>query len=184
MALKTIYTINHYLSFTLADEKYAINVEKVQSVLELPTIMKLPQTPDFMRGVINLRGNVVPVIDLKLKFGLGETGKTLDTAVIVMEIQMEDEQVIVGVLSDSVQEVIEILPEHIDPAPKLGTNLHSDFIYGMGKKEEEFLIVLDIDKVFTHEELQTAFPGQSYVKSKEEEVEEEQEEIEPGEADE
>ncbi len=106
-----------------------------------------------MRGVINLRGSVVPVIDLRLKFGMSESEKTVDTCIIVMEVALASETIVLGALADSVQEVIELEEEQIEPAPKIGTRLNTDFISGMGKREENFLIILNIDRVFTGEEI-------------------------------
>jgi purine-binding chemotaxis protein CheW len=112
-----------------------------------------------MKGVINIRGSVVPVIDLRLKFGMEEGEKTVDTAIIVMDINAEDTTITAGCLADSVQEVIDILPESIEGAPKLGTKVDTNFIQGMGKKDEQFIIILDIDKVFQQDELQAVEQG-------------------------
>jgi purine-binding chemotaxis protein CheW len=106
-----------------------------------------------MRGVINLRGSVVPVIDLRLKFGMTATEQTVNTCIIVAEVQLEDEVIVLGALADSVQEVIEMTPEQIEAAPHIGTRLNTDFIKGMGKHDGRFIMILDIDKVFTSEEL-------------------------------
>ena len=106
-----------------------------------------------MRGVINLRGSVVPVLDMRLKFGMSMTEKTVDTCIIVVEVSFEGENTIIGALVDSVQEVFELEPDQIEPAPKIGTQLKTEFIKGMGKKDDRFIIMLDIDKVFSSEEL-------------------------------
>lgn len=165
MILKTMYKINQYLSFSLNEERYAVNVEAVQSVLELSTIMVIPQAPDYMRGVINLRGKVIPIIDLKLKFGIGNTEKTNETAVIVMELTLEDEDIVIGVLADAVHEVVEILPENIDPAPKLGTDINTNFIYGMGKMKDNFFVILDVCKIFTNQDLSSKASNRNLVKN-------------------
>jgi purine-binding chemotaxis protein CheW len=135
MSVAGITETVQYLTFKLADEIFAFDVAKVREILELTTITKVPQTPEFMRGVINLRGSVVPVIDLKLNFS------------------MHGEAIVLGVLADSVQEVVEMEPNLIEPAPKLGTKLNTEFIKGMGKVGENFVMILDIDKVFSAEEL-------------------------------
>jgi purine-binding chemotaxis protein CheW len=106
-----------------------------------------------MRGVINLRGSVVPVIDMRLKFGMSATEQTVNTCIIVAEVQLDDEIIVLGALADSVQEVIEMEPEQIEAAPHIGTRLNTDFIKGMGKHDGRFVMILDIDKVFTNEEL-------------------------------
>jgi purine-binding chemotaxis protein CheW len=142
-----------YLTFTLADEVFAVDVARVREILEITSITKVPQVPEFMRGVINLRGSVVPVIDMRLKFGMPETAQTVNTCIIVVEVVMEGERIILGSLADSVQEVIEIEPTHIEAAPRIGTHLKTEFLKGMGKHNERFVMILEIDKVFTGEEL-------------------------------
>jgi len=142
-----------YLTFKLGDEIFALDISKVREVLDFTTITKVPRTPEFMRGVINLRGSVVPVVDIKLKFGMPMTEKTVNTCIIITEVAVDGETTILGALADSVQEVIDLDPDHIEPAPKIGTKLKTEFIKGMGKQGEHFIILLDIDKVFSTEEL-------------------------------
>jgi purine-binding chemotaxis protein CheW len=144
---------NQYLTFTLDDEVFGLAIDKVREVLDFTTVTRVPQTPPYMRGVINLRGSVVPVIDLNLKFGMNKTEKTVNTCIIIAEIEMDGEVTVLGALADSVQEVVELEPEQIEPAPKIGTKLNTAFIKGMGKKDDVFIILLDIDKVFSLEEL-------------------------------
>jgi purine-binding chemotaxis protein CheW len=144
---------NQYLTFTLDDEQYAIGVAKVREVLEHTKITKLPRTAVFMKGIINLRGTGVPVIDLRLKFGLSETQITKDTSIIVMEVESREGPIIVGALADSVREVVDIDEASIEPAPRFGTRLAAEFIKGIGKRDELFVIILDIDKVFNAEEI-------------------------------
>jgi Chemotaxis signal transduction protein len=146
---------NQYLTFTLDNEQYAIGVAKVREVLEHTKITKLPRTAVFMKGIINLRGAGVPVIDLRLKFGLPETPITKDTSIIVMEVEGQDgAPVVVGALADAVHEVVEIDEKSIEPAPRFGTRLAAEFIKGVGKKDELFIILLDIDRIFNAEEIQ------------------------------
>ena len=140
-------------TFMLSNEIYGIEISKVREVMDYKKITTVPKTPDFMKGVINLRGGVVPVIDLRLKFGMEETEKTVDTCIIIVDITVDGEQTFIGALADSVKEVITLEPENIEPAPKIGTKLDTDFIKGMGKLNEDFVIVLDIEKIFTTEEL-------------------------------
>ena len=145
---------NHqYLTFKLDDEVFALGIDKVREVLDYTSVTKVPQTPDFMRGVINLRGSVVPVVDMRLKFGMAKTEKTVNTCIIIVEINLEGETTVLGALADSVQEVLDLEPQQIEPAPKIGTKLRTDFIRGMGKRGDQFIIILDIDKVFSGEEL-------------------------------
>src|SRR5512136_1841290 len=142
-----------YLTFKLRDEVFALDIGKVREVLDFTTVTKVPQTPDFMRGVINLRGNVVPVVDMRLKFGLSMTEKTVNTCVIITEIDVDGETTVVGAMADSVQEVLDLEPEQIEPPPRIGAKLNTDFIRGMGKHNDQFIMILDIDKVFSAEEL-------------------------------
>ena len=142
-----------YLTFNLAEEVFAVDVGRVREILEITTITKVPQTPDFMQGVINLRGSVVSVIDLRLKFGMTETERTVNTCIIVVEVSIDDETIILGSLADSVQEVIEMEQDYIEAAPHIGTQLNTDFIKGMGKHDERFVMILNIDKVFSSAEL-------------------------------
>ena len=148
--------LNQYLTFTVNDELYALNVGNIREVLEFQTVTKVPRMPDFMKGVINLRGSVVPVLDLKMKFGLGDTDKTIDTSVIVTEMDMEGEMVVIGLLTDAVNEVLELNEEEIEPTPYMGTKVQSEFIKGMGKKGEDFIIVLDINRILSAQEIQAA----------------------------
>jgi len=148
-----------FLTFKLADEIFAVDVAKVREILDFSTVTKVPQTPDFMRGVINLRGSVVPVVDMRLKFGMSETAKTVNTCIIVMEIMLDNEAAVVGALADSVQEVLELEPENIEPAPRIGTKLNTEFLVGMGKRDESFIMILNIDKVFTLDELSAVTDG-------------------------
>lgn len=142
-----------YLTFTLGEEVFAVDVARVREILELTTITQVPQVPPYMRGVINLRGSVVPVIDMRLKFGMSATEKTVNTCIIVVEVQMEGETIVLGALADSVQEVIEMEGGQIEPAPHIGTHLNTEFIRGMGKHDERFVMILDIDRVFSSDEL-------------------------------
>ena len=155
-----------YLSFKLGDEVFALDISKVREVLEFTSVTKVPQTPDFMRGVINLRGGVVPVIDMKLKFGMDETEKSINTCVIITEVEMDDgELTVLGALADSVQEVFDMHEEEIEPAPKLGTQLNTEFLMGMGKKDDEFVLLLDIDKVFNLAEIEAVSGAGEYAAS-------------------
>jgi len=153
MSVTEITEITQYLTFKLEDEIFALDIGKVREVLDFTAITKVPRTPDFMRGVINLRGTVVPVVDMKLKLGMRRTEKTIHTCIIIAEIELDGEVIVLGAIADSVQEVIELEPEHIEPAPSIGTGLKIEFIKGMGKRDDSFIIILDIDKVFSSNEL-------------------------------
>ena len=153
MSVENITETAQYLTFRLEEEVFALDITQVREVLDFTTITKVPRTPDFMRGVINLRGSVVPVVDMRLKFGMSRTEQTLNTCIIIVEINIDGDRLILGALADSVQEVIELGPGQIEPAPRIGTRLDTEFIKGMGKRDEEFIIILDIDRIFSMDEL-------------------------------
>ncbi len=153
MADAAIMETTQYLTFKLDDEVFALDIGKVREVLDFTSITKVPRTPEFMRGVINLRGSVVPVVDLRLKFGMSKTEKTVNTCIIIVEVTVDEETTVLGALADSVQEVLDLEPGHIEPAPKIGTRLNTEFIKGMGKRDNRFIIILDIDKIFSSDEL-------------------------------
>jgi purine-binding chemotaxis protein CheW len=153
MSISGVMETTQYLTFKLEDEVFALDISKVREVLDFTAITKVPKTPEFMRGVINLRGSVVPVVDLRLKFGMSRTEKTVNTCIIITEVTVDNETTVLGALADSVQEVMDLGPDHIEPAPKIGTRLNTEFIRGMGKRDNTFVIILDIDKVFSIDEL-------------------------------
>lgn len=145
--------IIQHLTFTLADEVFALDIGKVREVLDFTAITKVPGTPDFMRGVINLRGSVVPVVDMRLKFGMPATEQGINTCIIIVEVAVDGETTVLGALADSVQEVLDLEAGQIEPPPRIGTKLNLEFIRGMGKREEGFVMILDVDKVFSIDEL-------------------------------
>ncbi|MDG5470084.1 chemotaxis protein CheW [Deltaproteobacteria bacterium IMCC39524] len=142
-----------YVTFRLSQENFGVEVSRTKEILSLTNITKVPQTPNYLLGVINLRGQVVPVVDMRLKLGLEAGKETEDTCIIVVEILVENETITVGALADAVNEVLEIRSDHIEPPPRLGTRLKTGYISGMGKVEDQFLILLEIDKVFSSDEL-------------------------------
>ncbi len=145
--------INSYLTFKLGEEEYAAHVSKVLSIMEMTKITKVPKSPEYMKGVINLRGQVLPVVDTRIKFGMTATEYTKNTCIVVMEVEMGNDIIQVGSLVDSVQEVLEISEDQIQPPPSIGSKYQSEFIYGMAKIDEKFIMLLDMDKVFSAEEL-------------------------------
>lgn len=153
MSTTLITETTQYLTFKLADEVFAVDVAKVREILDYTPATKVPGTPEFMRGVINVRGNVVPVVDMRLKFGLSATEKTVDTCIVVMEITVDEDKAILGAMADSVQEVFELEASQIEPPPRIGTRWRTEFIKGIGKRNDELIIILDIDRVFSTTEL-------------------------------
>ena len=155
MAMTNTTEMTQYLTFRLDEEIFALDITKVREVLDLTTMTKVPRTPDFMRGVINLRGSVVPVVDLRLKFGMSATESSVNTCIIITEVQVDCETVVLGARADAVQEVLDLDANSIVPPPRIGTKLRTEFIKGMGRQNDRFIIILDVDKVFSPEELTT-----------------------------
>jgi purine-binding chemotaxis protein CheW len=153
MAETNVSDSNQYLTFMLGEEGFAIEISRVREVLDFTDLTKVPRTPDYMRGVINLRGNVVPVVDLRLQLGMTAVEKTVDTCIVIVEVDISADMLHIGMLADSVQEVVDIDTNQIEPAPRLGTRLKTDFIKGMAKRDEKFNIILDIDKVLSGDDL-------------------------------
>jgi len=143
-----------YLTFTLADEEYGIGILKVKEIIGMMAITSVPRTPDFVKGVINLRGKVIPVIDLRLKFGMPAIDYTDRTCIIVVEIDADDMTIQIGIVVDSVSEVLNIKEEEIENAPSFGTSINMDYILGMAKIDSGVKILLDIDKVLSAKEIQ------------------------------
>ncbi|WKZ32057.1 MAG: chemotaxis protein CheW [Thermodesulfobacteriota bacterium] len=143
-----------YLTFMLEDEVFALEISQVKEILDLTYITKVPRMPEFMRGVINLRGNVVPVLDLRLKLGLSEKDNSKDTCIIIVEVAHEGAQTVIGALADSVREVICLEPAQIEPPPRVGMTVDATIIKGMGKLDQEFVIILDSGRVFTAEKIE------------------------------
>lgn len=160
MSASEITETRQYLTFRLNNEIFAIDVAKVREVLDLTTITAIPRTPEFMSGVINLRGSVVPVVDLRLCFEMSKTESTRNTCIVVVEVMLDNEATVIGALADSVEEVVDLEPEQIQPAPRIGTQIRTDFIRGMGKRDTQFIMILDIDRVFSADEL-AAVRGQA-----------------------
>lgn len=142
-----------YLTFKLDNELFAINVGKVLEILEVKPITKVPKSPLFMKGVINLRGNILPVIDTRNKFSMPEEDFTIDTCIIVLNINTDKDSLLVGAIVDSVQKVIDIPTESIQPSMSMGAIYREDFLTGIGKVDEDFIMILNIDKVFSAEDL-------------------------------
>lgn len=138
-----------YITFKLGDELFAIDVAQVREVLELPPITRVPTAPAYMRGVVNVRGKAVPVVDLRTKFGLPQTQDTLNSRIVVMELEIDGEPTVVGGVADSVQEVIELEPGQIEPPPRIAMRWRTELISGMGRRGDEFIIILNLGAVFS-----------------------------------
>jgi len=143
-----------YLTFTLVDEEYGIGILKIKEIIGMMTVTTVPQTPEFVKGVINLRGKVIPVIDLRLKFGMEPMDYTERTCIIVVEIDGTAGTVQIGIVVDSVSEVLNIKADEIEDTPTFGTRLNTDYILGMAKMEGGVKILLDINRVLKAEEVE------------------------------
>ncbi|MBQ4408367.1 MAG: chemotaxis protein CheW [Bacteroidales bacterium] len=143
-----------YISFVLGEEYFAINVTQVLNILQLVQITKVPTAPEYMKGVINLRGTVLPIIDIRIKFGMPPIEYKRDTVILVLNVDIDGETVNAGILVDAVKEVFEINTEEILPPPGIGSKYKSKFIDGVYKmSDDRFVMLLDIDKVFSTDEL-------------------------------
>jgi purine-binding chemotaxis protein CheW len=145
--------IGQYMTFKLGNELFAINVAQVREVLEVSAITKVPTAPDYMRGVVNVRGKAIPVVDLRLRFGLPLAADTVSTRVIVMELELDGETTVLGGVADSVHEVIELDPASVNPPPRIAMRWRTEVIQGMGQRGDDFIIILDVNAVFASDEL-------------------------------
>ena len=156
MSLSESNETSQFLTFSLAEDIFAIDVVMAKEVLDFSDVTRVPQTPDYMLGVINLRGSVVPVVDMRLKFGMDDADKTRDSCIIVVEVDVDGEPITVGAMADSVREVMDLDESQIEPPPRIGTKLNTEFIKGMGNRGDKFVIILDINKVFSADDLDFA----------------------------
>lgn len=143
---------NQYLSFTLGDERFGFDVLSVTGIEEFDKITVVPKTPKYISGVMNLRGSVIPVIDLRLKLGMEKKEVTVDTSIIVLEVRYEDEIIIMGALVDAVHEVLRFTEDEIEAPPGISA-VEKRFVSGMGKTKDEFVIILDVNTLFSPESL-------------------------------
>jgi purine-binding chemotaxis protein CheW len=150
-----------YLTFVLDKEEYGIGILKIKEIIGMMPVTPVPQTPDYVKGVINLRGKVIPVVDLRLRFGMDEIDYTERTCIIVVEIEGQAGVVLIGIVVDAVSEVLNIKGEDIEETPTFGTKLNTEYIMGMAKMDGRVKILLDIDKVLTGQELSQLGTGTS-----------------------
>jgi purine-binding chemotaxis protein CheW len=148
--------MTQYLTFFLAGEEYAITILKVTEIIECAALTKVPGAPAWVRGVINLRGAVVPVIDLAVKFAMGETAITARTCVVIVEMRHDGERLVLGVMADAVNQVVDLGPGEIQPPPAFGPKVRVDCIEGMGSSNGKFVVLLDIDRVLSSSEVLAA----------------------------
>jgi len=161
MAAEGLASITQYLTFRLGDEVFALDISTVREVLDFTSVTKVPRTPASMRGVINLRGTVVPVIDLRIKFGMTAAERTVNTCVIITETLIDGEMTVLGALVDSVQEVLDLGADAVLPPPRIGTGLRREGISGMAGQNDRFVIILDIEQVFSADPIALLQTGQA-----------------------
>jgi purine-binding chemotaxis protein CheW len=142
-----------HLTFMLAGDEYAVPIMRAREILEYHELTNVPMVPGYIRGAINLRGSVVPVVDLATKFGLPGSEITRRTCIVIMEVELDGEHMVMGIIVDKVLQVLEIPDTNIEPAPGFGAKIRTDFILGMGKIDDNFVIILDIDRVLSAEEI-------------------------------
>jgi purine-binding chemotaxis protein CheW len=145
--------MTQYMTFRLGDELFAISVAQVREVLEISSVTRVPSAPPYMRGVVNVRGKAVPVVDLRIRFGLTPAVETVNTRIVVMELLIDGETTVLGGIADSVHEVIELDLANINPPPNIASRWRSDFISGMARRGDDFIIILDVDAVFASDEV-------------------------------
>ncbi len=144
-----------HLTFKLAEEEYGLEILKVQEIIGMMNVTRVPKMPEFIRGVINLRGKVIPVLDLRLKFGMETRDDTERTCIIVVQLLNTGQEMTMGIIVDEVSEVLDIAAEQIEPPPSFGTAFDTDYILGMGKIEKKVVMMLDIEKVLAGQQLAT-----------------------------
>jgi purine-binding chemotaxis protein CheW len=142
------------LTFLLDGEVYGTDIAQIQEVLEYRRVTPVPRTPDFMLGVINLRGNVVPVVDLRCQFDMRQSETTVDTCIVIVDVNIDGEKTPMGILADAVKEVIELGPAEISAPPRIGSRIDTRFISGMGKHAEEFIVILNLPEIFSSEQIE------------------------------
>ena len=152
-SVKEAVNQTQFLTFYLAREEYAIGLLLVREIIEYGILTKIPSMPKSIRGVINLRGGVVPVVDLSVKFGLPESPITKRTCIVIVEVEIEGEKSVVGVIADAVNQVMDLSPEDIEPPPLFGTRVKVGYLLGMGKIDKKFIQILDVNQVLSRHEL-------------------------------
>ncbi|MGD9158927.1 MAG: chemotaxis protein CheW [Desulfobacteraceae bacterium] len=147
--------VSQYLSFQLGNELFAIEVAHVREVLELIKITSVPGAPEFLKGIINVRGGVVPVMNLHCRLGLFESEKGVNTRIIVTELPLGDENIVLGIIADSVKEVLDLKEEDIEEPPRIGNKFNTNFTKGITNRDDDFIIILDIESIISNDNSKT-----------------------------
>ncbi len=148
--------IVQYLSFFIAGQEYAIGILQVREIIEYESVTRVPGAPEWIRGVTNLRGSVLPVVDLGMKFGLPPSTANRRSCIVVVEVAFLEGTLVMGVLADAVGQVLDLTPGDIEPPPAFGTPVHGDYLSGLGKADKKFILLLNIDRVLSSQELRAA----------------------------
>lgn len=164
-AIKEALEQQQYLSFLLGNEECAISILKVREIIEYAVVTTVPKMPAWVCGVINLRGTVVPVVNLAAKFGMEQKPVSKTTCIVIVETQFEGQDAIVGLIADAVSQVMELSPEDIRPVPDFGTPVEMDYLIGMARSGRKFALLLDVDKVLTTQELQNLSEVSAYAEN-------------------
>jgi purine-binding chemotaxis protein CheW len=152
---------SQYLGFSVASEEYGVGILRVKEILEYDLVTRVPTTPPSIRGVINLRGSVVPVVDLAVKLGLPESVITRRSCIVVVEVALDGENVVMGLIADAVSQVVDLEPSDIEPPPAFGPRAHVDYLLGLGKTQRKFILLLDIDRLLSVDELLAGFAAEA-----------------------
>ena len=153
MATEIIHGLDSYFTFRIGNELFAVNIGHVTKILGMTDITKVPNSPRYFKGIINLFGDVLPVFDGRLKFGFPETENTRNTCILIFVFELDGQPVSSGIVVDSVEKVVIFEPEHIKPAPQVGKGFNSEFIHGIATLNDEFVIILNLKKIFSEEEI-------------------------------
>ena len=146
-------TETQYLTFVVGDEEYGVGIRQAKEIIEYDTVTTVPNAPAFIRGVINLRGSVVPVVDLAVKFGRRPGAVTRRSCIVVVEVRHEGSATVMGIVADRVTQVAELAADAIEPAPSFGTGIRTDWLFGLGRTDKRFLLLLDTDRLLADTEL-------------------------------
>lgn len=156
MNLPAVVATAQYLSFFIAGEEYAVGILQVREIIEYDTVTRVPSAPDWIRGVTNLRGSVLPVIDMAMKLGMPPSAVHARSCIVVAEVTFQGEKLVMGVLADAVGQVLELGSADIEPPPAFGTPVHAEYLVGMGRAGRKFILLLDIDRVLNSQEIRAA----------------------------
>ena len=153
MQTRALHEAQQVLTFHIAGDTYAIDILRVREIVECQTVTRVPSAPVWIRGVVNLRGNVVPVLDLAVKLGLPTTTAGRRTCIVLVEVELHGEETVLGILADAVDQVVDLSPADVAPPPPFGARVHPDYLLGMAKLDSRLALLLDIDRVLTTDEL-------------------------------